>query len=149
MTSWLTRLLGGSTPARSVRFPFEVVKTATLGELRRPTVEVKIWSEVFQNWHKVPMLIDTGADYTLLPKYLGALFTVKPNGKNRRTTIGIGGNEEVYFIEKVRVKVGPFEREVPVGISSSNKVPPLMGRHLFFETFITQFTKNQTVTFSE
>jgi predicted aspartyl protease len=155
MMSWLNRIFGTSSPAespaqlQSVTFSFDKAQTGFLGEIRRPLATVKIWSDVFNEWHKVSMLIDTGADYTLLPQYMSYLFATKRSTANQQTTVGVGGDHQVYFLEKVKVKVGPFERVVPVGISSSNQIPPLMGRHLFFETFMTHFNKNKTIRFSQ
>ncbi len=133
---------------KTVSFTFERAQTPLLGEVHRPMVTVKLWSDVFNQWETVKMLVDTGADYTLLPQYLGYLFAAKRDKANQQATMGIGGSHQVHFLEKVRVKVGAFERVIPVGIASSNQIPPLMGRHLFFETFVTTFHKNHKVTFS-
>ncbi len=149
MSSFLDRLFGPKADGPSVSFSFEETKTSFLGTIRRPTVTIKVWSDVFNEWHNVSMLIDTGADYTLLPQYMGYLFATKRSGKNQHTTVGVGGDHKVHFLEKVKVKVGNFEREIPVGISSSNQIPPLMGRHLFFETFKVLFDKNHKITFGE
>ena len=64
-------------------------------------------------------------------------------------TYGVGGRENVYFFSpKIKVKLGNWERKIPVGFLERNEIPPLMGRHLFLETFETLFSTDHKVTFS-
>ena len=96
------------------------------------------------------MLVDTGADFSILPKYAATLLEIDLNKATRVIeSVGIGGRQKVTFIEQVKVKIGPFEREIPVGIAHSNKLPPIMGRHLFFETFKVEFMRRNKLVFKE
>src|SRR3989338_6152517 len=63
-------------------------------------------------------------------------------------TYGVGGGERVYFLSKTKVKLGEWERIIPIGFLERNEIPPLFGRHLFLETFETVFSSNHVVSFS-
>lgn len=96
------------------------------------------------------MIIDTGADYSLLPKYFAERLSIKLKKDCQLfKTAGIGGEEKVYFLNSLKVKIGSWERNIPVGFLDKDNIPPLLGRHLFLETFETIFSLKHTVTFSE
>ncbi|MBI4028964.1 MAG: hypothetical protein HY376_01235 [Candidatus Blackburnbacteria bacterium] len=84
-----------------------------------------------------------------LPRYWARLLSVNIEGLEAIHTMGVGGAETVYFSPKLKVKLGEWEREIPVGFLDSNEIPPLMGRQLFFETFEVRFSKKHTVSFEE
>ena len=95
------------------------------------------------------MIVDTGADYTLLPRYLADDLRVNLETECKIfNTYGVGGGERVYFLPKMKVKLGEWERRIPVGFLERNEIPPLMGRQLFLETFETLFSSNHIVSFS-
>lgn len=95
------------------------------------------------------MLVDTGADYTILPRYLASDLQIDLEKECQIfATQGIGGTERVYFLPKVTVKLGKWKRIIPVGFLDRDGIPPLMGRHLFIETFEVLFSSNHTLTFS-
>lgn len=133
-----------------LKFPFKEEKSPILGKIFRPVVQVFFWSEKLKQWTEVWMIVDTGADYTLLPKYMAEELKIDLE-KDCRTfnTYGIGGREQVYFLPKIKVKLGNWTRIIPVGFLERNEIPPLMGRHLFLETFQTLFSKNHVLSFSK
>jgi len=95
------------------------------------------------------MVVDTGADYTLLPRYMADKLGVNLEKDCKAfITYGIGGGERVYFLSKIKVRLGDWERIISVGFLERNEIPPLMGRHLFLETFETLFSSNHTLSFS-
>lgn len=95
------------------------------------------------------MIVDTGADYTLLPRFMANELGVDLENDCRIfTTYGVGGGERVYFLGKMKVKLGNWERTIPLGFLERNEIPPLMGRHLFLETFESLFSSDHTVSFS-
>jgi hypothetical protein len=65
------------------------------------------------------------------------------------TTNGIEGNRKTSFIDGVKVRLGQHQRVIPVGVAHTSRIPPLMGRHLFFETFNTQFKGSDQVIFED
>lgn len=134
----------------ALKFSFKKEKSPILGTIYRPMVQVSIWSKKGKHWSKIWMIVDTGADYTLLPRYLAMDFNVDLE-KDCKVfpTQGIGGTERVYYLPKIKVKLGQWQRIIPIGFLERNEIPPLMGRHLFFETFEALFSSNHTVSFSE
>lgn len=130
-------------------FPFEERLSPILGKIYRPTVRVFFYSKVKDRWLGIWMLVDSGADYTLLPKYFsqGLGIRLAKDCKIFKTA-GIGGEEKVYFLKKIKVKLGKWEREIPIGFLNRDDIPPLVGRHLFLETFEVLLSSNHTITFS-
>ena len=91
------------------------------------------------------MIVDTGADYTLLPYFyaydLG--INLKKDCKPYSTP-GVGGKEKVYIFKKAKVKLGNWERMIPVGFLERDNIPPLLGRQGFLETFNVLFARHIT-----
>jgi hypothetical protein len=131
-------------------FPFKKEKSAILGSIYRPVARVQFWSKISNEWVAVRMIVDSGADYTLLPRYMADQLGVGLETDCQKfSTYGIGGGEKVYFLPKIKVKLGNWDRVIPVGFLERDEIPPLMGRHLFMETFDTEFTKKHVVVFNE
>lgn len=130
-------------------FPFEKRTSPLLGTIYRPVAQVFLFSESKNSWYEVWMLVGTGADYTILPKYFAKYLEVnlKKDCHIFKTT-GIGGTEKVYYLPKIKAKLGSWEREVPIGFLDNDEIPPLFGRHLFLETFEVLLSSNHTITFS-
>lgn len=133
----------------ALTFDFEKDLSPILGEIRRPVAKALFYATDKKRWYEVWMIVDTGADYTLLPRYFAKRLDVdlKCDCRIFKTT-GVDGQEKVYFLPKVRAKLGDWERVVPVGFLNRDDIPPLLGRHLFLETFETLFSKKHTITFS-
>lgn len=132
-----------------VKFSFRVEKSSILGKIYRPISQVFFWSKTDKDWLETWMIVDTGADYTLLPRFMANNLGVNLEKDCKIfTTYGIGGGERVYFLPKIKIRLGNWERLIPVGFLERNEIPLLMGRHLFLETFETLFSSNHTVSFS-
>lgn len=127
----------------SVTFKFKEYTSGVFGVVKRPIAEVFFQHQKDKSWQGVTMLVDTGADYTLLPYFLA-----HPLGINLITdcklihTQGVGGTSKVYLLKKkIKVKLVKFKREIPIGFLSNDYIPPLLGRQEFFETFRVVFDK--------
>ena len=132
-----------------LKFPFKKEQSSILGTIYRPIARIIFWSKREKNWLAVRMIVDTGADYTLLPRFMAERLGVNLEKDCKVfNTYGIGGGERVYFLPKIKVKLGDWKRIIPIGFLERNEIPPLMGRHLFLETFETLFSSNHTVSFS-
>ena len=133
----------------ALTFPFEKKPSSIFKEVFRPVVQVFLYSEVKKIWYEIWMIVDTGADYTLLPKYFAERLKIDLKKECRLfKTAGIGGEEKVYLKENLKVKIGNWERFVPVGFLDKENIPPLLGRQGFLETFEVLFSSNHTVNFS-
>jgi predicted aspartyl protease len=131
-----------------LKFSFKVEKSTILGTIHRPVAQVFFWSNQIKQWTEIWMIVDTGADYTLLPRFMANKLGVTLEKDCKIfNTYGVGGGERVYFLPKIKIKLGEWERIIPVGFLERNEVPPLMGRHLFLETFETLFSSNHKISF--
>ena len=133
----------------SVSFLFKEEQSPILGKIRRPIADVHFRHATRPLWQPVVMIIDTGADYTLLPLFLASVLGVNVKRDCRRiNTQGVGGTSVVFFLNhRTPVKIGSYERTIPFGFLSHDYLPPLLGRHEFLETFRVLFEDFQT-TFS-
>jgi len=133
----------------AVTFPFDKSVSPILGEIHRPVARVFFFSPTKHHWYGAWVLVDTGADYTLLPKYFAKRLDVNlEKDCNIFRTAGIGGTEKVYLLRSIKVRLGQWERKIPVGFLDRDDIPPLMGRRLFFETFEVLFSSKHVLTFS-
>jgi predicted aspartyl protease len=127
-------------------FKFKEYDSDIFGKISRPIAQVLFQNQTDKSWQPIEMLVDTGADYTLLPKFLAPIIGVSLlNDCKSITTQGVGGNSKVYLLKKkVKIKLGHLNREVPIGFLENDSVPPLLGRQGFFETFKVVFEKFTT-----
>lgn len=132
-----------------LKFSYKKEKSAILGLIHRPVAQVFFWSEKDKIWSEIWMIVDTGADYSLLPRFWADKLAIDLEKDCKIfTTYGVGGGERVYFLPKIKVKLGDWERIIPIGFLERNEIPPLMGRHLFIEIFETLFSAKHIVSFS-
>ncbi len=133
----------------SISFPYQQRHTELLGDVYRPVVTAGLWSPVDEVWEQTQMLVDTGADYTLLPRYLAALLGYDLREGRVIQSQGTAGQHRVHFFREVDLRIGEMQRTIPVGFLETNLVPPLLGRRNCLETFTITLDKQSRVTFSE
>lgn len=133
----------------AVTFPFEDAGKNFFGKILRPVAKVSFQSPSKQTWTHAWMIIDTGADFSILPKYLSEdLHISLKKDCIKDTTAGVGGESKIYLCKKpIKVKLGNIEKEVPIAFFNNNEVPALLGRLGFLETFDVEFTKKHKVIF--
>lgn len=129
-----------------LEFKFKKFPSIIFKEVRRPIAFVDLKVKKTGKWLKIRMIVDTGADYTLLPKWLAEDLAVDLNKDcDLFETGGVGGFATVYLLkEKMRAKLGNWERKIPLGFLDNDKIPPLFGRQEFLETFKATFHKHVT-----
>lgn len=131
--------------ARQVTFAFERRPSPLFGSVSRPVALVELWSGKIHDWVRVAMLVDTGADYTLLPNVYASHLGVRLDRDTQVfETMGIGGSERVYLVRRWPIQLGSWKREIPIGFLSRNDVPPLLGRQACLETFKLTFFRHLT-----
>lgn len=113
-----------------VTFPYEEKTSKIFSKVRRPVTQVAFWSKLTNSWLSYKLIIDSGADYTLLPMYQSLELGINPR-KDCKTveTSGVGGKVKVFLLKgKAKIKIGDMPMEIPLGFINSNSVPPLLGR---------------------
>lgn len=132
-----------------VKFHFEFVGENRFGQVYRPIAKVSFESPLSKKWISTWMIVDTGADHSILPKHLSEKLRISlERDCVKDVTVGIGGEKSIYFMkEKIKVKLGDNERRIPIAFIDSDETPPLLGRLGFLETFNTEFLKSHTVVF--
>lgn len=125
----------------AISLPFKKESSDIFGPIYRPYLPVSFFIKPLTQWTNVSMVVDSGADYTLLPFFYAKRFMID---LKRHAVLfhtgGIGGSASVYLLRKKhRVRVGPWERMIPLGFLTKNDVPPLMGRQGFLETLSVCF----------
>lgn len=134
----------------STEFEYEFVGKGKFGDIHRPVAKVSFQSKD-GHWTETWMVIDTGADFSILPKYLSYQLGISlEKDCFEDETIGVGGEQKVYFLkQKITCKIGHMKRSVPLAFFSNNNVPPLLGRLGFLETFDALFSKKRKVIFKD
>ena len=129
----------------SISFPFKEEESPIFGKIHRPIAQVSFKHKKEKIWRLFSLIVDTGADYTLLPLFLAEELGVDLAKDCRTiTTQGVGGTSKVYLLKnKIEIKIGEFHRKIPLGFLDNDYIPPLLGRQEFFETFKVIFEKFQ------
>lgn len=129
----------------ALRFPFDKSPSEIFGYVYRPIARVDFWSGKINGWVGVIMIVDTGADYTLLPRFYARDLGIDLKKECKaHWTGGIGGREKVYLFKQARVRLDKWERIVPIGFLERNNIPPLLGRQGFLETFKVTLANHST-----
>lgn len=134
-----------------VKFDFEYEGRTYFGHVYRPIAKVSFKSPRLGTWTTSWMVIDTGADFTVLPKYVSKDLGISlEKDCIVDTTKGVGGEETIYlYKKKIKAKIGNITREVPIAFFDNDEVPALLGRLGFMETFNTEFLKSRAVVFKD
>lgn len=129
-----------------IEFPFEIQETGIFGIIRRPVANVEFWSETINQWVPVKMIVDTGADYTLLPLWLSNKLGVNVNKDCREfKTSGVGGAQTVFLLkERWKTRLGNWIGNTTIGFIDDDTIPPLLGRLNFLERLTVTFSKFKT-----
>lgn len=128
-----------------IRFRFEKAISSIFSAIFRPIAQAHFYGKS-GIWIPVWGIVDTGADYTLLPKgYAEKLGVNLKRDCKVYKTLGIGGQEKSYIYPHGRIRMGQFERKAPIGFLERIDVPPLFGRQGFLETFELIFKNHETI----
>lgn len=112
------------------QIPFKKIGQTDLGIIFRPYVEAWLFSAKRDIWVPAEMIVDTGADYTMLPKRYADFLKIDLNTECiPKTTAGVGGLETVYLYQQgLKIKIDQWEKVVPIGFLERDDIPALLGR---------------------
>lgn len=134
-----------------IKFSFEYEGDTYFGKVFRPVAKVSFQSPKLNIWIDIWLVVDTGADFTILPKYVSKDLGISLEMDCLLdTTKGVGGEQPIYLCKsRITAKIGKVIRKVPLAFFDTDEVPGLLGRLGFLETFDTEFLKSHLVIFKE
>ncbi|MBI4008997.1 aspartyl protease family protein [Candidatus Roizmanbacteria bacterium] len=134
-----------------VKFHFEDLGQTSIGHIWRPVAKVSLKSPQVDRWVAVWMIVDTGADYTVLPRHFSEKLRISLEKECiKDVTFGVGGGQTIYFCKsRITAKMDRLARSIPLAFFDNNEVPALLGRLGFLETFDTEFLKSHLTVFKD
>lgn len=131
---------------KSISFPYETRSSPIFKIVKRPVAEACFFSLKRKRWFKYTMIVDTGADYTVFPLSVSKDLKINLEKDCRQyLTRGVGGSEKVFICRKrILMKIGDWERKVPIGFLERDDLPPLLGRQQCLDSFAVLFSKFST-----
>ena len=129
------------------RFPYEVRTSHLFGTIRRPIAHVQIYSAALQRWLAYTMVVDTGADYCVLPASVALDLGIPLQTCERQIVSGVGGRQQIFLYRALQIRLGSWIGTLPVGFVEHEDVPPLLGRYQWLDVFDMRFC-NFVTTFS-
>lgn len=130
-----------------VKFKGKVVEIPDVGIKWIPTAEVRILADKAQ--YLCEMVVDTGADITLIPRSLGEFLQLSFKDEKIREIRGIGEVAVPYLIKWVKLQIGKYEFPSRIGIALIEEVPMVLGRLDVFDNFNVEFQQRAKLTIFE
>ena len=112
-------------------------KLTTLG----PVADVTITLDVFTKFGYEPFQfgIDTGSDFTILPKYMAIEIGIDLSHCETTLAYGISSEPLKAYIASIMIKIAKMELPVRCLITERNDTPLLLGRMDIFDKFNITF----------
>jgi len=111
-------------------FEYIKQKSAIFGTVGRPLIRIRIFSEKKKIWIPIyDVLLDSGADVSILPRFLGDMIV---NDITKGKQIELRGicpySKLIAYIHNLRIIIVGKELSLPVAIADSDDVPVIFGR---------------------
>jgi len=120
----------------SIEFPLSTKKTS-LGTIFNPVIPVKILTP--KGFVTFQFLLDSGADFTLLPKHVADLVGIDLRNAPSTKTFGVEGKGVRVFVGSVTIKIGHEILKIRAFFSERDDAPFLLGRMDLFNKFKIEF----------
>ena len=130
-----------------IKIPFSQQKSSIFGVISRPLVTMKVYSKTRNAWIPVyDTLADTGADITLLPRYLGEMIIDDITTGKYAEIKGIAPNAVLAgFIHDAKIEIFHKEINTRIIIGDSDDVRPVLGRFNGLDLFNVTFNKGEYI----
>ncbi|MCD6275723.1 MAG: hypothetical protein J7J42_03160 [Thermoplasmata archaeon] len=123
-------------------FRYRQMKSAIVGEIKRPVAEVYIRAKSGE-WIEFHPFIDSGADITLIPYSFGLMLGLTKDVGEIRELKGVRGIGVPVIITKIPMRIGDIELEPWVAWALIEEAPPLLGRLGIFDRFKITFMEKE------
>jgi len=134
-----------------MRFSYKEKESRILGVILRPLIKIEVFSEKYRDWETIDdVLIDTGADLTVLPRFIGeSIINDVTIGEYTEIKGIVPTSLLIAFIHRLKIKAADKEFETKVAIADSNDVPPILGRYEALDLFNLEFKKGKEIILSD
>ena len=91
-----------------VKFDYENGEKSYFGQVFRPVAKVSFKIPKKELWIETWMVVDTGADFSILPSYLSNDLQISlEHDCIKDITMGVGGNQTIYLLKsRITAKIG-------------------------------------------
>lgn len=128
-----------------VEFPLSPIKSKE-GIVPEPIIPIQIKTK--EGFQFYDFLVDSGADFTLLPYSLAKLIGINLKKTKKAMTQGIEGKGIITFQSSITIKIGKWEDTIRCAFASHDHIPLLLGRLDVFSIYnITFHARKQAILF--
>lgn len=120
-----------------IEFPFQKRHSEKYGYILKPLIPVSIIGP--KRGVEVFMLLDSGADISLIPYSVGETIGLEFDVSTRSEAQGIGEGSIPYLLGQVRIQIENFEIPARIGWALIEEVPFILGRLDVFKAFAIEF----------
>lgn len=92
------------------------------------------------------MLVDSGADITLIPRKFGEELGLNFKEDEVKEIRGIGEGTVPYIISKLKMTIGKYTFPVRIGWALIEEIPFILGRLDVFDKFNIEFKQSSRIT---
>jgi hypothetical protein len=134
-----------------IEFPYRKEESDVFKIVKRPRIKIKIFSEVTNDWEVIDeVLADTGADFCVLPRFMGNLLVEDiTRGKYIEIKGVVPGVRLIAYLHRLRIRIREREFTAPVALADSDDVPPIFGRVRALDLFNANFLKGEKVKMTD
>ncbi len=125
-------------------FKFAKETSSSLGTVYRPIAKIGL-KDANGDLFELSMLVDSGADITILSRRIGDIMGVDVEQGEEKTFRGIVG-EMIAYVHKIPLFINGEEIETRVAFALS-EIPNLLGRLDIFKNFEITFRKEEDFCF--
>ena len=116
----------------SIEFPLSTKKTS-LGTILNPVIPIQVLTP--KGFVTFQFLLDSGADFTLLPRHMADLVGIDLNKSPSAKTFGVEGKGIHVAIGRITIRIGSEILRIRCFFSERDDAPFLLGRMDLFSKF--------------
>lgn len=133
-------------------FPCVEQEHHLFGKINRPVIRLAVYSVRFGRWLEIgKVLADTGADISVVPLPMGQILIHDIENGVPMYVGGILSSSVAVnaFVHRITARIGDYTFEMPVAVSVSSVIPPILGRQEALDRFSVTFIYGKEVIFEE
>src|SRR3989344_10735 len=99
-----------------IKFDYEYEDQSYFGKIYRPIAEVSIKTPKAEIWTKLIMIVDTGADFSILPYHFVYDLRISLEKECiKSNTTGVGGSQTIFLYKHpLKIKLADQEKNIPI-----------------------------------